>query len=63
VPSYLKPAAVPPAPLGADPFVVAEQRKQVIGRQNVVITAAASAWNKMKATYSTSFLKRNIFGR
>lgn len=62
-PSYLQPAPVPPAPVGADPFVVSEQRKQVIVSQNKVIVGARSAWVKMKSTYQKSFLKRNVFGR
>ena len=62
-PSYLQPAAVPPAREGVSPFVVAEQRKQVIVQQNAVIVGARNAWTKMKATYQKSFLKRNIFAR
>lgn len=62
-PSYLQPAAVPPAKEGTSPYVVAEQRKQVIVRQNGVIVGARTAWNNMKATYQKSFLKKNIFGR
>lgn len=48
---------------GKSPFIVAEERRQIIVRQNVVITAAKSAWDTMKQTYSESLLKRNIFGR
>jgi hypothetical protein len=61
-PSYLQPAEVPPARVGSSPFVVSEQRKQVIVRQNKVITSARDAWSKMKATYQRSFLKRKMFG-
>jgi len=57
-PSYLQPTAVPPATSGASPFVVAEQRKQVIVRQNSIIVGAKKAWAKMKETYGKSFLKR-----
>lgn len=62
-PSYLQPVAVPHAKKGDSPFVVAEQRKHVIVRQNTVIVNARSAWTNMKATYSKSFLKRSVFGR
>lgn len=62
-PSYLQPQSVPPARSGASPYVVAEQRKQVIVRQNTIITSARGAWTKMKATYQKSFLKRSILGR
>ncbi len=66
-PSYLKPAPIPAKVdsrgKGKSPFLVAEERGQVIGRQNVVITSARAAWIKMKQTYSESLLKRNIFGR
>jgi hypothetical protein len=48
--------------VGSSPFVVSEQRKQVIVRQNKVITSARDAWSKMKATYQRSFLKRKMFG-
>lgn len=57
-PSYAQPAAIPPATVGTSPYVVAEQRKQVIVRQNKVIVGLKSAWTKMKATYSKSFLGR-----
>ena len=66
-PDYLQPEPVPPtvdrSGKGKSPFVVAEERGQVIVRQNVVITAARGAWNTMKDTYSKSLLKRNYFGR
>ena len=62
-PSYLQPVAVPPARIGTSPFIVAEQRKQVIVKQNGIIVGARDAWTKMKATYQKSFLKKNIFGR
>lgn len=42
--------------------MVAEERGQVIVRQNVVITAARGAWNTMKDTYSKSLLKRGLLG-
>lgn len=57
-PTYLQPAAVPPAREGTSPYVVAEQRKQVIVRQNSIIVGAKNAWTKMKTTYSKSFLGR-----
>lgn len=57
-PSYLQPVAVPPARVGSSPFVVSEQRKQVIVKQNRIITGARDAWQKMKSTYSKSFLQR-----
>jgi hypothetical protein len=38
--------------------VVAEQRKQVIVRQNGIIVGAKKAWTKMKETYGKSFLGR-----
>lgn len=57
-PSYLQPAAVPPARVGTSPYVVAEQRKQVIVKQNTIITGARNAWTKMKETYRKSFLGR-----
>lgn len=57
-PSFLEPAAVPPATTGASPYIVAEQRKQVIVRQNGIIVGAKKAWTKMKETYSKSFLGR-----
>jgi hypothetical protein len=57
-PSYLQPAAVPPALAGSSPYVVAEQRKQVIVHQNKIITGAKAAWSKMKDTYRKSFLGR-----
>ena len=57
-PSYLQPAAVPPASAGVSPFVVAEQRKQTIVRQNRIIVGAKEAWTKMKDTYRKSFLGR-----
>lgn len=62
-PSYLQPSEVPPARKGASPFVVAEQRKHVIVRQNTVITRARDAWTNMKATYNKSFLKRTSIFR
>jgi hypothetical protein len=66
-PDYLRPEPVPStydrSGKGKSPFIVAEERGQVIVRQNVVITAARGAWTDMKATYNKSFLKRNIFGR
>ncbi len=66
-PSYLKPEPIPgkvdSKGKGKSPFIVAEERGQVIGRQNTVIVAARDAWTKMKQTYSESLLKRNIFGR
>jgi hypothetical protein len=48
---------------GKSPFIVAEERKQVIGRQNTIINATYEAWTRMKQTYGESLLKRNIFGR
>lgn len=45
------------------PYVVSEQRKQVIVKQNGIIVGAKNAWQKMKATYQKSFVKKNIFGR
>ena len=48
---------------GKSPFIVAEERGQVIGRQNTIIKATYDAWVQMKQTYSESLLKRNIFGR
>lgn len=57
-PTYLQPAAVPPAREGSSPYVVAEQRKQVIVHQNKIITGAKAAWSKMKDTYHKSFLGR-----
>lgn len=48
---------------GKSPFVVAEERGQIVKRQNTVIVSARNAWNTMKQTYSESLLKRNIFGR
>lgn len=45
------------------PYVVAEQRKQVIVKQNTIIVGARSAWNKMKTTYQKSFIQKNVFGR
>jgi len=42
---------------------VAEQRKQVIVRQNAVIVGARKAWTNMKATYQKSFVKRSLFGQ
>lgn len=57
-PSYLQPAAIPPATVGTSPYVVAEQRKQVIVKQNTIITGARNAWTKMKETYRKSFLRR-----
>lgn len=62
-PSYLQPVAVPPARVGASPYVVAEQRKQVIVKQNSIIVGARNAWTNMKATYQKSFIQKNIFGR
>lgn len=66
-PAYLKPEPIPATVdskgKGKSPFIVAEERGQVIKRQNVVITAARGAWDTMKQTYSESLLKRNIFGR
>lgn len=61
-PDYLRPATVPPARVGASPFIVAEQRKQTITHQNKVIVNARTAWNNMKATYQKSFLKKRLFG-
>lgn len=57
-PSYLQPVDVPPATAGTSPFVVSEQRKQVIVHQNGIIVGAKKAWSKMKETYSKSFLGR-----
>lgn len=57
-PSFLEPSVVPPARSGASPYIVAEQRKQVIVRQNGIIVGAKKAWTKMKETYSKSFLGR-----
>lgn len=57
-PSYLQPAPVPRADVGASPYVVAEQRKQVIVSQNKIIAGAKNAWTKMKDTYHKSFLGR-----
>jgi hypothetical protein len=51
---------VPPATKGVSPFVVSEQRKEVIVQQNTVITSARNAWQKMKATYQKSFLKKRF---
>lgn len=62
-PSYLQPVAVPPARVGASPYVVAEQRKQVIVQQNGIIVGARNAWQNLKATYGKSFVKKNVFGR
>lgn len=56
-PSYLQPVPVPVAREGASPFVVAEQRKQALGRANSIIVGARSAWSNMKTTYQKSFLK------
>lgn len=57
-PEYLQPVPVPPAREGVSPFVVAEQRKQALGKANSIIVGARSAWSNMKATYQKSFLKR-----
>jgi len=57
-PNYLQPVAVPPARVGTSPFVVSEQRKQVIVKQNSIIVGARDAWTKMKSTYQKSFLNR-----
>ena len=66
-PSYLRvqpvPSTVDSQGKGKSPFVVAEERKQVIGRQNTIISSTYEAWTSMKQTYSESLLKRNIFGR
>jgi hypothetical protein len=59
----LQPVPLPPAREGASPFVVSEQRKQVIVKQNSIIVGARDAWSKMKATYQKSFVKKNILGR
>src|SRR5439155_12344774 len=61
-PSYLQPAAVPPATEGVSPFVVSEQRKAVIERQNYVIVRAKDAWQTMKRTYSKSLIRKGVFG-
>jgi hypothetical protein len=60
-PSYLKPAAVPVATIGASPFVVAEQRKQVIVKQNKIIVGAKKAWSGMKNIYGKSYVKKKFF--
>jgi hypothetical protein len=60
-PTYLQEAKVPPATPGTSPFVVAEQRKQVIEKQNIVIRGAKSAWTKMKATYQKSLVPRKKY--
>ncbi len=61
-PEYLRPVPKPPSPKGSNAFVVSAQRGAVIDQQNVIITSARSAWEKMKSTYSKSFLKRKVFG-
>jgi hypothetical protein len=60
-PSYLKPAPVPTATVGASPFVVAEQRKQVIVKQNRIIVGAKKAWSGMKDIYGRSYVKKKFF--
>lgn len=66
-PSYLKPEPKPSTVdsrgKGKSPFIVSEERGQVIDRQNTIIVSAKNAWDTMKKTYSESQLKRNIFGR
>lgn len=62
-PASLKPQPVPPATKGKSVYVVSEQRKQVIVRQNRIIEGAAQAWTAMQQTYRRSFLKRSFFGQ
>jgi hypothetical protein len=61
-PEYLRPVPVPPATKGKSSFVVSEERAAVIEHQNIVIVGARNAWQKMKDTYSKSFLKKRMFG-
>jgi hypothetical protein len=53
---------VPRADVGTSPFVVAEQRKRTILKQNYIINGARSAWSKMKDTYKKNPLKKKLFG-
>lgn len=41
--------------------MVAEERGQVIVRQNGIIVAARTAWANMKETYKKSLLKRKSY--
>lgn len=62
-PAYLQPIPKPPAREGVSPFVVSEQRGEVIDQQNHVIVRAREAWQTMKKTYSKSLIRRGVFSR